>query len=80
MGPGAKKGVRAREELGLMVQKKKGRKGICKQLSEVSHPGAGRGRRGETGQLPLLWVPAPGGLKEPLHALGQRLQAPTLTR
>ena len=43
MSPGAKKGVTVREELGLMVQKKKGRKGICKQLSEVSHSGAGRG-------------------------------------
>lgn len=53
MGPGAKKGVTVMEELGLMMQKK-GRNGICKQLSEVSCSGMGRGRSGEIGQLPLL--------------------------
>lgn len=60
MSPGAKKGVTVREELGLMVQKKEGRKGICKQLSEVSHPRVGRGCSGDIGQLLCCRFQPPG--------------------
>lgn len=56
MDPGAKCGVTVREDLGL-VESKREKRNLYQRLSEVSHPGVGRGcsRTARRRQDSFLW-------------------------